>query len=57
MRKKQCLTGNFLLTALTIIQVTEITLLSNTESKQLMQNVCKASMFITCVLYMQLFSY
>lgn len=37
--KKQSLTGNFPLTALTIKQVTEITLLSHIESKQLMQNV------------------
>lgn len=37
--KKQSLTGNFPLTTLTIKQVPEITLLSNTESKQLMQNV------------------
>lgn len=36
---KQSLTGNFPLTAHTTKQVTEITLLSNTESKQLMQNI------------------
>lgn len=37
--KKLSLTGNFPLTALTVKQVTEITLLSHIESKQLMQNV------------------
>jgi len=37
--KKLSLTGNFPLTALTIKEVTEITLLSNNESKQLMENV------------------
>lgn len=51
--KKLSLTGNFPLTALTIKQVTEITLLSHIESKQLMKmySVYKDSMFSSCSLY------